>query len=344
MASMRLRFFTARSHLLLLVAIAAQLFSKTANMLVAPRLTRSLAASELHAYVKTKATGCRVKRGMTVLCTPAIVLLFMMNSANAQAYERIVSLYPGHTDNIVALGAGGKLVGISENDNEGLLPDLPRFSMKAGPEALLALRPDLVLTRRLADSQNPELRKVLERAGVRVEVIDPPSWDEFENYLRKIADLFGTPPDDAVNELNKIRAEIRGAAKDASHGHSPLVFVEATARELHTCSPDSWAAHLVELAGGVNAAASASPLRAGSAIAPWGLERVLETINSGLEVYLVQRGAMNATDEAALAARSWSGALDKVRVAVVPEYLLSRPSLSGLKEGGAALIKIFYGE
>ena len=44
--------------------------------------------------------------------------------------------------------------------------------MKAGPEALLALRPDLVLTRTLADSQNPELKKVLERAGVRVEVID----------------------------------------------------------------------------------------------------------------------------------------------------------------------------
>ena len=274
----------------------------------------------------------------------ALVLLFLTNSASAEAYERIVSLYPGHTDNIVALGAGGKLVGISENDNDGLLPDLPRFSMKAGPEALLALRPDLVLTRGLADSQNPELRKILTRAGVRVEVIEPPKWDEFESYLRKIAELAGASPKGAVAELNKIRAEIRASAEKSSRGRNPLVFVEATSRELHTCVPESWAARLVELAGGVNAAASARPLRAGSAIAPWGLERLLRTINSGLDIYLVQNGAMNAADERALAARSWSGALAVVRVAFVPEYLLSRPSLSGLKDGGAMLIKIFYGE
>lgn len=274
----------------------------------------------------------------------AFVFIISAFSARAEAYERIVSLYPGHTDNIAALGAGGKLVGISENDNDGLLPGVPRFSMKAGPEALLALRPDLVLTRTLADAQNPELRKVLTRAGVRVEVIDPPTWETFESYLRHIAELSGTSPDDAVAELERVRAEIRGNAEKLSRGRRPLVFVEATARELHTCSPDSWAARLVELAGGRNAAAAADPLRAGSAIAPWGLERILETINSGLDVYLVQRGPMNATDEASLSARSWIGALEKVRVAVVPEYLLSRPSLSGLKEGGAMLIKIFYGE
>lgn len=277
----------------------------------------------------------------------ALVLIFAALAevpARAENYARIVSLYPGHTDNIVALGAGAKLVGISENDNEGLLPGVPRFSMKAGPEALLALRPDLVLTRTLADSQNPELRKVLERAGVRVEVIDPPSWEGFEQYLRKIAELAGTSPDEAVAALAAARAEIRGAAEKSSSGRRPLVFVEATSRELHTCSPDSWAARLVELAGGVNAASEAKPLRSGSSIAPWGLERVLKTINSGLDVYLVQQGPMNAADEASLRARPWSAALAGVKTAVVPEYLLSRPSLSGLKEGGAMLIKIFYGE
>ena len=170
----------------------------------------------------------------------ASVLIFAALAAvpaRAENYARIVSLYPGHTDNVVALGAGAKLVGISENDNEGLLPGVPRFSMKAGPEALLALRPDLVLTRTLADSQNPELKKVLERAGVRVEVIDPPTWEGFEQYLRKIAELAGTSPDAAVAELAKARAEIRAAAEKSSRGRRPLVFVEATSRELHTCIP-----------------------------------------------------------------------------------------------------------
>ncbi len=285
---------------------------------------------------------CRTK--FLILVSVLIFAALAAVPARAGNYARIVSLYPGHTDNVMALGAGAKLVGISENDNDGLLPGVSRFSMKAGPEALLALRPDLVLTRTLADSQNPELRKILERAGVRVEVIDPPKWDEFEQYLRKIAELVGTPPDDAVAELAKIRAGIRVEAEKRSRGRRPLVFVEATSRELHTCSPDSWAAHLVELAGGVNAAAQAKPLRSGSSIAPWGLERVLKTINSGLDVYLVQQGPMNVSDETSLRARPWSGALVGVRTAVVPEYLLSRPSLSGLKEGGAMLIKIFYGE
>ena len=98
-----------------------------------------------------------------------------------------------------------------------------------------------MLTRTLADSQNPELKKVLERAGVRVEVIDPPAWEGFEQYLRKIAELAGTSPDAAVAELAKARAEIRAAAEKSSRGRRPLVFVEATSRELHTCSPDSWA-------------------------------------------------------------------------------------------------------
>ncbi len=276
--------------------------------------------------------------------TFAFIFLALAVPSRACGYERIISLYPGHTDNVVALGAGAKLVAVSENEREGLLSEVPRLSMKTGAEALLALRPNLLLTRTLADSQNPELRKVLERAGVRVEVIDPPGWDGFEQYLRRIAELVGTPPDAAVTELSQIRAKISESAAKSARGRAPLVFVEATARELHTCAPDSWAAHLVELAGGRNASATAQPTRRGGAIAPWGLERVLETINSGLDVYIVQRGPMNATDEAALFARPWSGALKGVKTAVVPEYCLSRPSLTGLKEGGARLIKIFYGE
>ncbi|MBQ8090349.1 MAG: hypothetical protein IJ233_06370, partial [Pyramidobacter sp.] len=125
---------------------------------------------------------------------------------------------------------------------------------------------------------------------------------------------------------------------------APSVFVEATAKELHTCAPDSWAAHMIKLAGGSNAAANADPLRKGSAIAPWGLERVMSLLSSNLDVYLLQHGPMNRTAHEELAARPWASALAKTRVAQIPEYLLSRPSLLGLKEGGEMLLKIFYGE
>ncbi|MBR1672110.1 MAG: ABC transporter substrate-binding protein [Fretibacterium sp.] len=263
--------------------------------------------------------------------------------AVSSAGPRVISLYPGHTDNVLALG--GELIGVSENDSPAL--GLPRFSPRAGAESLLALRPDLVLTRGLAERMNPGLSKILAQAGVRVESIEPPSWDAFPAYLRRLAGLLGLDPEAGVARLGALRREIEEraeSARRASGGDAPRVVIEATSRELHTCLPASWAARLVALCGGVNAAADARPQREGSAVAPWGLERVLKSLDEGLDVYLVQRGAMNGATLEDVRARPWAGALAGVRLAEMPEAELSRPSLLGLERGGEELLKIFYGE
>lgn len=275
----------------------------------------------------------------------AVFLLALAATAPSRAYERIVSLYSGHTDNIIALGGVGRLVALSKNDEPARLPELPRFALNVGAEALLAVKPDLVLMRTLVEKRNPGLRPVLERAGVAVRLIDPPSWDGFAAYLRELAPLVGAAPQAAERQFAQVCGEIRQAAEQRrGGGPAPSVFVEAAARELHTCAPDSWAAHLIELAGGVNAAADAVPLRRGSAVAPWGLERVMKLIGGGLDVYLVQHGPMNRASLGEVKARPWAKALSGVTVALIPEYCLSRPSLLGLKEGGAGLVRIFYGE
>ncbi|MDR3265439.1 MAG: hypothetical protein LBT15_05445 [Synergistaceae bacterium] len=98
----------------------------------------------------------------------------------------------------------------------------------------------------------------------------------------------------------------------------------------------------MELAGGVNAAEDATPLREGSSLAPWGVERVLATA-SRLDVYLVQQGAMSAATPEEVRSRAWGSALKDVRVVAVPESLLSRPSLLGLEKGGTLLVEIFAG-
>jgi iron complex transport system substrate-binding protein len=119
--------------------------------------------------------------------------------------------------------------------------------------------------------------------------------------------------------------------------------VEATEKELTTCTGDSWAAHMVELAGGSNISKAAKPIRRGSAIAPWGLEKILASAGD-IDVYIVQQGPMNAADEESVRKRSWFAALKKAKLALMPEALLSRPSLLGLERGGAMLIKILYTE
>ena len=82
------------------------------------------------------------KMGLLLLVT----LLFCACAPAALAAPlRVVSLYPGHTDNVAALGGGELLVGVSENDDPDLFPNLPRFSPRAGAESILAVKPDVIM-------------------------------------------------------------------------------------------------------------------------------------------------------------------------------------------------------
>lgn len=285
------------------------------------------------------------RKGQFLGALAAVVFCALAFPSSAAAYDRIVSLYSGHTDNIIALGGADRLVGISANDEPARLPDVTRFPMKTNVEAILSVHPDLVLMRTLNKKRNPGMADLLTQAGVRVVLLDPPSWDGFENYLRTLAPLTGADPDNAAALLDKARREIAAEAEKRRAGRpSPTVFVEATAKEFRTCSPGSWAAHLIALAGGTNAAGDATPVRKGSSIAPWGLERTLRLASSGLDIYLIQHGPMNRTTPEEIAARPWKEAFSHTEIVQIPEYLLSRPSLPGLTEGGKRLIGIFFKE
>ena len=71
---------------------------------------------------------------------------------------------------------------------------------------------------------------------------------------------------------------------------------------------------------------------------------MLKSLDGGLDVYIVQKGAMNAATLDGVRSRQWAGALKGVTLAEIPESDLSRPSLLGLERGGNALLAIFYGE
>ena len=275
-----------------------------------------------------------------------LVMLLMLAPEIAFAELRVISLYPGHSDNIAAL-AGEKsrdiLVALSENDDADLLPEVPRVSLRVGAEKLLAMKPDLIVTRPFAEKLNPNLYSVLRISGVKVLSIEPPMWENFPEYLQNLADELQLDAKPALEKLANLKRGISEKAK--SHDGKILnVFIESTGREIHTCAPDSWAAKLLELTGAYNVAKNASAIRPGSSIAAFGIERVLESVNSGLDVYIIQTGAMNHTNLAEFYGRSWTGAMKNsgVRVVEVPEKYLSRPSLLGLEIGGNLLMKIFW--
>ena len=271
-----------------------------------------------------------------------MMILFFVSPVYSEEL-RVISLYPGHSDNIFAMGGEKILIALSENDDADLLPNLPRLSLRDSAEKFLALNPDIVVTRSFAMRLNPNLYEVLERAGVKIINLDPPSWNDFENYLKVLANSLSLDSKNAIKKLDAIKNST------ASHLSSTTnnVFIEATSKEIHTCAPDSWAANLISLASGINTAAEAKPLRSGSSIAAWGVERVLKSCeNKKLDIYIIQTGAMNHATLKDFYDREWTKILSEkgVKVYEVPEKYLSRPSLIGLEKGLEILRKIIINE
>lgn len=270
----------------------------------------------------------------------AAFLILLTAQTEAAGPRRIVSLYPGHSENIVALGAGDRLVALSKSDEADLLPHLPRLSPKVGGEALLALSPDLVVVRSLVLQLNPAMETTLRRGGVPLLCLDPPLWDDFDAYLRTLAQVLAVDADEAVAKAGRIRLSLAEEARSRrGENPRPRVFLEATKKGLHTCSPSSWAAHLIALAEGDNVVREPETTRA---IMAWGIEKLLREADSGLDVYLVQQGPMNGATREEVRLRPWMKALPHARVEVIDEGRLSRPSLLGLERGGKELIEIFY--
>lgn len=287
------------------------------------------------------------------LCTSFLILFLSCAAANAGVAlkddlgrevnlkgpaSRIVSLYAGHTENLIAVGAKKNLVAASVTDDREIVGDLPRLPLKPGVEQIVALRPDLVLVRSMqANAQMPLFEK-LESLGVPVLVLDPPSWGEFVPYLELMGRLSGHE-DGAKTAVARAKKLMAAKAKSPSVG----VFLVVQGRTMSTCDPESWAAHVVALAGGKNVAAGAKPISPGSAIAPFGAERLLAA-GGEIETIILQQGAMNGTTAREFAADPRFAKMKAVRagrVYDVSEADISRPSLLRLEAGVNGLRKIF---
>src|SRR6185369_5318687 len=86
--------------------------------------------------------------------------------------SRIVSLAPALTEILFAVGAGDRVVGVTAFcDYPPEARQLPKVGGYTTPsvEAILALRPDLVLVSPASGNRDPAL--ALRQAGLRVEVV-----------------------------------------------------------------------------------------------------------------------------------------------------------------------------
>ena len=260
----------------------------------------------------------------------------------AAPFRRIVSLYGAHTENLFALGAGDRVVGVSPS--EDFPPEArqrPVFSYHDDPEKFLAARPDLVLTRPMIDRGYPRLVRRLEQSGIAVISLQPGTVEEMALYWQALGLLAGCEPQAAAMGEGFRAAVAAMAALTADVQPKTRVYFEAIHARMKTFTPDSMAVFALAAAGGVNVAADAEPVR-DTNIAAYGKERILARA-AEIDVFLAQVGPMNPVTVEAIRAESGFQALRAVRagrIHLVDERLVSRPTLrllNGIFEIGRLL-------
>lgn len=253
--------------------------------------------------------------------------------------SRIISLYSAHTENLYVLGAGDKLIGAHSTSTyppEAAFLDVYDYS--GDPEKVIAANPDLVLVRPFITRRSPDFISALENAGILVVSLYPESFDEFDDYINKLAMLTGTEQK-AQQELAGFHDNIEAiAAQTRDIKDKQSVYFESTETNLRTITPDSMPAIAIEQAGGINVAEDAVPVEEGSSIAAFGDEKIL-SLAEEIDVYISQRGAMNAGgDEHSIASRPGFSSIKAVaegRVFLINEKIISSPTFryyKGVKE------------
>ena len=174
------------------------------------------------------------------------------------APRRVISLAPSLTDTVVALGKASLLVGVTRYDDAPEVAKLPRVGgfLDPSPEAVLALRPDLVLW--LTDGgAYPAVRRI---AGLGVPVLAIPvvSVADVLGSARVVGSALGDAP--AGERLARsLEASIDAARRRATAGPRVRVLFVVGRDPLVVAGPGSYPDELLRLAGGENVVKEARP-------------------------------------------------------------------------------------
>jgi iron complex transport system substrate-binding protein len=133
--------------------------------------------------------------------------------------RRVVTLAPNLTEIVFALGAGDRLVGVSEySDYPEAAQEIPRVGgLEVDPEKVAAFRPDLVLA--VAEGNAQSSVRALEAAGLPVTVTPSGSLDAVLTSIRLVGDRLGLSEkgralaDDLARRRDAVRRSVTGRAR-----------------------------------------------------------------------------------------------------------------------------------
>ncbi len=187
---------------------------------------------------------------------PAVIAACRTRSPSPAGATRIVSLSPATTACLLALGAGARLVGVSDlcelpRDRSAL----PRLGTMVGPrlDALRALRPDAVVM-----VEGPCHEAFTRGTSLRVVAPRMETVADVRAGFDPLAALLGTP--DASRALRaSLDARLARIAQALAGRARPRVAVVIHRTPLVLAGRNAWLDGLLPLAGAENAVSSSTP-------------------------------------------------------------------------------------
>jgi iron complex transport system substrate-binding protein len=262
-----------------------------------------------------------------------------------QPFERIISLYGAHTENLFFLGLDQEIIGVSKNESyPGAAKKKNWFSYHDDPEKFLVAGPDLVLVRPMVERGYPGLINRLRRSGITVVSLQPSTVDGLYQYWMALGALTGKKgrAEKMVREFKARVAHFAQLTQDVKK--KKQVYFEAIHSRMKTFIPGSMAMFVLESAGGVNVATDAVSSR-GTNIGIYGKERILIHA-ADIDVFLAQVGVMNHTSLEIIKDEPGFNIIRAVKenqVYLIDESLVSRPVFR-LLIGIETIGKILYPE
>lgn len=172
--------------------------------------------------------------------------------------KRIISLAPGNTEILFALGLDSRIVGVTRYCN---YPKAAAKKAKIGDqttsvETVISLKSDLVLAH---GTVNAQAVKSLEAHGIRVMAIDPKTLDQVAADILLVGKV--TNRESKARQVAGRISSAKSLLKQKTKGIKtrPKVLVAIQADPLWAAGPKTFVDEMITLAGGANLASDAKP-------------------------------------------------------------------------------------
>lgn len=168
---------------------------------------------------------------------------------------KIVSLSPGNTEILFALGLDKQIVGVTEFDD---YPAKAKTKSKIGGfstpnvEKIISLKPNLVVA--TGGIQAP-ISQRLKKAGIVIFTADAKNLNGVLTDIVKLGKLTGRQ-DQADKLVDKLKARLKKVEAKVSGATNKKVFFEIYGQPLSTAGAGTFINDLIKKAGGINVAAT----------------------------------------------------------------------------------------